>query len=891
MRLFTFLFAFGAMLCAAPANALTFSISPTPQTVTTGTEVTVDIRVAGFSDVAGYQFSMTWNPAVLEFLSVAPKLPGMSASGNFNTSNAANGVLAHLFYAQGLGALSLPDGAILFTLKFLATGAAGTSSAINFTAAPTPIAAYNGDLQPLTVTALAGHVYIAAQAGFPVSGTVARASGMPVPAVLAALTGDATGSDLTGAAGDYGFENLASGSNLTITPAKTADPLECVSVRDILFIFKHILGIEPLPNPYAMVAADANRSKSITSFDAAELRKLILGIYAELPNGPSWQFIPADHVFPNPQNPFQPPAYPEFAEITDLQANAVRHFTAIKTGDVTDCTGDAQGLAFLTALASNANGQTGQQVTVDVTVQDFADVSGLQFSMQWNPAVAQFDGLSNFGLPGLDNAAFNTGQAASGKLSVCWWTDVLSGGQTLPNNTVLFSLTFTLVGPTGSSTPVAFVETPTKIEVVNGDCDPFGLSTGNGLILVSAQPPPPTAFQLVSGNANSANGAPVCAPVTASNFSDLTVVQFSLGWDPAVFAYQQLQNLHSGLGLSMAHFNINQSGNGRLGFAWTDPNANGVSLPNGTVLFEVCFTPVGSPGTSTPFSFPGSPVPAEATDANGDAVPVQTTSGTLSISLANANAPVTVYVSPTPQTVASGAPVSVDVRVANFASTAGYQFSMSWDPAVLQFQSVTPKLPGMSGSGNFNTANASAGMFSHLFFEQGLGTLNLSDGSVLFTLNFIATGAAGTSSPINFGDTPTPIVAYDGGLQPLTVSALAGLVHIAAQGGFSVSGTVARASGTPVPAVLAAMTGDATGSDLTGVAGDYGFENLAPGSNLVITPTKAADPLECVSVRDILFVFKHILGIEPLPNPYAMVAADANRSKSITSFDAAELRK
>ncbi|MBK9335776.1 MAG: hypothetical protein IPM98_03975 [Lewinellaceae bacterium] len=890
MRLFTLLIAFGAILIAFPVNALTFSVSSTPQTVATGSEVTVDIRVEDFTDVTGYQFSMSWDPAVLEFLSVVPKLPGMSASGHFNTANAANGTLAHLYPAQGIGAFSLPDGSILFTLRFLAVGVAGASSPISFTAVPTPIAAYNGGLQPLTVVAPAGLVNIATQDGFSVSGTVNRTNGMPVPAVLAAMSGDATGTDLTGAAGDYGFANLPPGSDLTITPARTADPLECVSVRDILFIYKHFLGIEPLPNPYAMVAADANQSHSITSSDPVELRKLILGIYTELPNAPSWQFIPADYVFPNPLNPFSQ-QFPEDATITDLQANAVRNFTAVKTGDVTDCTGDVQGPAFLTTLASNANGQPGQQVTVDVTVQDFADVTGLQFSMQWNPAVAQFDGLTNFGLPGLDNAAFNTAQAAAGKLSVCWWTDMLLGSQTLPNNTLLFTLTFTLVGPAGSSTPVAFVQMPTQFEVVNGDCAPFGLSTGNGLIVVSDQPPPPTAFQLVSGNATSANYAPVCAPVTASNFSDLTSVQFSLGWDQAVFEYLQVQNFNQLAGLSSANVDAGQSGNGLLAFSWSDPNAIGVSLPNGTVLFEVCFTPVGPPGASTPFGFPGSPVPAEAVDANGDPVPLQTTSGTLNISTINISAPVTVFVSPTPQTVATGSEVTVDIRVEDFTDVAGYQFSMGWDPAVLQFLAVVPKLPGMGAGVNFNTANNAAGVLTHLFFKDGPGTLSLPDGSVLFTLKFLAVGAAGTSSPISFGGVPTPIAVYNGGLQPLTMTVLEGIVHIAAQGGFSVSGTLARANGTPMPDVLVAMTGDATGSDLTGAPGDYLFENLTAGSNLALAPTKTADPLECVSVRDILFISKHILGLTPLSDPYRMVAADANQSGGITTFDNVELRK
>lgn len=49
-------------------------------------------------------------------------------------------------------------------------------------------------------------------------------------------------------------------------------------------------GIKPLNSPYKMIAADANHSNSITTFDVVEIRKLILGIYSKFPNNTSWRF-------------------------------------------------------------------------------------------------------------------------------------------------------------------------------------------------------------------------------------------------------------------------------------------------------------------------------------------------------------------------------------------------------------------------------------------------------------------------------------------------------------------------------------------------------------------------------------------------------------------------
>jgi hypothetical protein len=100
-----------------------------------------------------------------------------------------------------------------------------------------------------------------------------------------------------------------------------------------VLISKHILGIEPLGSPYKMIAADANKSNSITTFDIVELRKLILGIYTELPNNTSWRFVDKSQQFANPLNPFTAPLK-ENISIADAQSNLVEDFVGVKIGDV-----------------------------------------------------------------------------------------------------------------------------------------------------------------------------------------------------------------------------------------------------------------------------------------------------------------------------------------------------------------------------------------------------------------------------------------------------------------------------------------------------------------------------------------------------------------------------
>ena len=80
-----------------------------------------------------------------------------------------------------------------------------------------------------------------------------------------------------------------------------------------------------------MIAADANMSGSITTFDIVELRKLILGIYQTLPNNTSWRFVDKSFVFPNPANPFSA-LFPEFISIQNLSTSSTANdFVSMRT--------------------------------------------------------------------------------------------------------------------------------------------------------------------------------------------------------------------------------------------------------------------------------------------------------------------------------------------------------------------------------------------------------------------------------------------------------------------------------------------------------------------------------------------------------------------------------
>lgn len=124
------------------------------------------------------------------------------------------------------------------------------------------------------------------------------------------------------------FPDSSSG---TIKPVKDDNPLNGVTSYDLQLIKQHILGNLPFTSPYQYIAADINRDGEVTGLDTLELRKLILGIYQELPDNTSWRFVRADYQFP--ADPLSQP-FPETVSFDELNQLDTVRFIPIKIGDV-----------------------------------------------------------------------------------------------------------------------------------------------------------------------------------------------------------------------------------------------------------------------------------------------------------------------------------------------------------------------------------------------------------------------------------------------------------------------------------------------------------------------------------------------------------------------------
>ncbi len=138
--------------------------------------------------------------------------------------------------------------------------------------------------------------------------------------------------DMTDLQGDFAFSDLDPYTNYTLEATMDDSYLNGVSTLDILLIQKHILGLQILDSPYKVIAADANGSSKVTAVDIVELRKLILGIYEELPSSTSWKFVDESEIYPDPTHPFP---FSELIDYYNVSQNMIQSdFIAVKIGDV-----------------------------------------------------------------------------------------------------------------------------------------------------------------------------------------------------------------------------------------------------------------------------------------------------------------------------------------------------------------------------------------------------------------------------------------------------------------------------------------------------------------------------------------------------------------------------
>lgn len=278
-----------------------------------------------------------------------------------------------------------------------------------------------------------------------ISGQVYSENNIVMPEVEINLSGEVPGypiSLLSDDNGIFAFNDVELYQNYSLSAFYDGSHLDGVSTLDLVLIQKHILGTELLDSPYKIIAADANNSMTVTAVDLIELRKLILGVYDELPQNEAWRFVDESFVFSDPITPFP---FEENVNINDIdQDQTAKDFIAIKVGDVNNTSGyngggliDERSDVSVNWLIENQDYESGDKLEIDIVSDSDMDLEGFQLSYNFNNL--QVDAI----VPGKLTVHENQYHKSDKNLKLSWYDQ---SPVNVNKGDVLFTLVATMEG-------------------------------------------------------------------------------------------------------------------------------------------------------------------------------------------------------------------------------------------------------------------------------------------------------------------------------------------------------------------------------------------------------------------------------------------------------------
>ena len=429
----------------------------------------------------------------------------------------------------------------------------------------------------------------------------------------------------------------------------------------------------------------------------------------------------------------------------EVIANGVPIVVTTNPASVTGGSGGPGPLTGFKIIANTIYIPQGTVGCMPVTVNDFTTMSSMQYAMHWDKNVLQYQNTAGYNLPDLTAGSFG-GTPANGLL-LLGWTDPnpATGGVTRTNGTKIYDVCFNAVGPVGSQSlitidSIGFAPGSGGAEAYNNAGQNVWTSTSGvtDTIFVVTAPPPSDAVTFTAVPDTTVLNGQGCTDIKVANFNSIIAMQFGITYNVNQLVYQSIDLDPNPLGLTTGSFNPNTPG--QIVFTWNDPLAMGVTLPDNTVIFSVCFTAVAPIGTTAGVNFSSlsqPPLPIEVVkEPDGPVVPAMVNGHVYVDSVAGPTATIST------QPACGGNTGSATVTVMNGTAT-----SYAWSPGGGNQQTIT----GLAG-GNYTV------------------TVTLTGGATITSAGTVQSSPAMTIPTPQVNITPVQCFGQNNGAISLTVT-------------------------------------------------------------------------------------------------------------------------
>jgi hypothetical protein len=400
------------------------------QDAAAGSQVTVPVRVKDFINILSVQGTIIFDPAIISFVSVQQfNVPGMNA-GNFGVTQIGSGILTFSWFESNLIGQTLADSAIIFSVKFNVTGTTGQLSALTFSSTPTLLEVGNTLGQSETLNLVNGAVHVAnTSTVYDLSLIIDKKSGNTGTQVLIPVKG-------------VKFKNINS-----IQGTIMFDPAVATFTGTTNYMLPGMnsanFGTTLINSGKLTFSWNDPQNLGQNLADSAAIVTLMFDIV-----GSAGTFTNLDFV-----------STPTLIEVTDslsvtLNPDLISGKITVTNIPVT---------STFTMDIDSVSVPTLSQVIVPVRVKGFINMYSMQGTIIFDPAIASFVSVEQFGLPGLDIGNFGITQVSAGKLMFSWMDQTLAG-QDLADSSIVFAIRFNAAGAPGTFTVLNFSSSPTLLE-------------------------------------------------------------------------------------------------------------------------------------------------------------------------------------------------------------------------------------------------------------------------------------------------------------------------------------------------------------------------------------------------------------------------------------------
>jgi Cohesin domain len=135
-------------------------------------------------------------------------------------------------------------------------------------------------------------------------------------------------------------------------------------------------------------------------------------------------------------------------------------------------------------ILSSETGSVGTQAVLKLTTKDFTNVIAMQFSINFNPAVLQYDAIS-VSNPAPLGYKIGTNNTATGQLGFLWIDPALTGVSS-SDNTELMQITFNIIGGAGTTSKLTISNAPTPFKALDGGLAYTATTSASGSVVISS---------------------------------------------------------------------------------------------------------------------------------------------------------------------------------------------------------------------------------------------------------------------------------------------------------------------------------------------------------------------------------------------------------------------